>query len=105
MFGCDDAGRSVKIARSCIIAQAFPELEHSVGVRLSQSFHSGKALYPSVPVGDHGLDLGLLKHDFRDPDRVRIDGSAPGKVAGVFDEPIEQRTNQSFWFRHGGLIY
>jgi hypothetical protein len=50
-----------------------------------------KPAQPFIIVRDDGSDLGLLEHELRDEDRVGISGSAPGKIAGVFAIPADER--------------
>ena len=45
--------------------------------------------HPTFPVRNDCFDLGLLEHDFGNPDRVGIAGAPPGEVAGVFREPSD----------------
>ena len=37
----------------------------------------------------------MLKHDFGNPDGVRIARFAPGKVAGIFSIPGQQRSDET----------
>jgi len=48
-------------------------------VRGSQSWQVGKACDKALEIGDDGGDLGLLQHDFRQPDAVGVARALPGQ--------------------------
>ena len=63
---------AVQVARAAVVAEALPQLEHIVQRRGGQRLHGGEAHQETLVVGDHGRDLRLLQHDFRQPDGVRV---------------------------------
>ena len=50
----------------------------------------GKPFHPPTVVGEHGLDLGLLKHDFGNPDLVGAVFLSPREVTAVGLEPLDE---------------
>ena len=80
----------LQVADAGVIAEAFPEFVDFFGASLGEGWDRGQFAHPALPIGDDGLDLGLLEHDFRDPDGVGIAGAAPGQIAGVERKPVEQ---------------
>lgn len=90
----DFGGGAVKVAGAGVIAEAFPELEHLVGLCARQGANGGESLHPAYPIRDDGLDSGLLEHDLRDPDGVGVPGFAPGEIARVGAEPGQERLCQ-----------
>ncbi len=60
----------VQVARSGVIAQASPQVQHLVYAGICQCSDIGILLHETKIVGNDRLDLGLLQHDFRDPDPV-----------------------------------
>lgn len=86
----NDFGCLLHVAHAGVIAKPFPELVDGRGSCLCQRDYSREFSHPTFPIGQDGFDLGLLEHDFRDPDCVRIAGSAPREIAGVLREPAQQ---------------
>ena len=84
----------LKVSRAQIVSKTFPEFEDGIGSGAGQRAHVRQVAHPTLPVGDDRLDLGLLEHDFRNPDGVGITSSAPGQVARVLLEPVEQQPSQ-----------
>jgi hypothetical protein len=83
----DVAGGGLGVANAPVIAQSLPQFKDSRQRGAGEGFHRGQRAHPSFKIRDDGLDLRLLEHDFRNPDRVGVPGAAPGKVAGVPGEP------------------
>jgi hypothetical protein len=79
----DDARRGVQVACSPVVAEAGPEPEDVVERRGGELAHRREARHPSLPVGAHGLEPGLLRHDLADPDGVGVTRVTPGEVAAV----------------------
>ena len=61
---------SVQIARPGVIAEAGPQVQHLVHAGICQCGDIRILRYETKVVGNDRLDLGLLQHDFRDPDPV-----------------------------------
>jgi hypothetical protein len=83
-------GGLLKVASSRIISEAFPEFENPLRFGLSQGPHVRQCLHPAFPIWNDGLDLRLLEHDLRDPDRIRIQRPPPGQVPRILDKPPDQ---------------
>ena len=49
-----------------------------------------KGFQKFIVVGNDRCHLGLLEHDFRNPDGIRVPGSSPGEVSRLFLEPPEK---------------
>ena len=75
-----DLGTAVQIARPAVIPQAAPQTHHIVDAGLRQISHRGQMLRKSFKVVPHRHNLGLLQHDFRQPDAVGIDRVLPGQA-------------------------
>ena len=71
-------GRSLHIAYSRIISQSFPSLQQTLFRSRCQTFHSWKPAQESFVVRNNRIHSGLLEHDFRYPDMIRIFTSTPG---------------------------
>src|SRR5579863_1207891 len=73
--------RPVQVAGAAVITETAPGGKNVVLRRGGQGINGGKALQKGAVVGNHGLDPGLLKHDFGKPDAVEIFGLTPRKIA------------------------
>lgn len=83
-LGHDLLRRAVKVARSRIITQPFPQLEHIVERRLCQRLRRRKALGESLKVWYNCNHLCLLQHRLADPDAVWVARlGSPRQVAQV----------------------
>ena len=92
---CDDLLRSLlQVPGAGVVAEAFPKLVDLFRTRFCHRLDGWQFTHPAVPVRNHGFDLRLLEHDFRDPDGIRIAGAPPRQVAGILREPAEQRRDQ-----------
>ena len=88
----DDLARGfVQVARAGVVAQAAPEVQHTVRPGARQRTHVGEAFGETFEVGDDGGHLGLLQHDLGNPDAVGVAHALPGKgLASVAVVPLEQ---------------
>ena len=87
MFFADEASGFLEIARAGVVTETFPEFEDVLFVGDGERGDGGEVLHPAFPIWNDGFDLGLLEHNLRNPDGVRIVGPTPREVAGVFREP------------------
>ena len=71
---------AVQIARPCVVAKPGPVRQHTLHGRRRQAGNIGKAGQKTLVIRDHRRHLGLLQHDFRQPDAVRIARVLPGQV-------------------------
>ena len=71
----------LQIARPGVVAETLPGVQH---IRFPGARERGEireTLEPALIIRKNGRDLGLLEHEFRDQDRVRVAGAAPRKIA------------------------
>ena len=96
----DDLGTGLQVARAGVVAEAGPGLHHVFARRGSERFHIRPARDEVLEIGFDRRDAGLLQHDLREPDAVRIRlhaaravlrPDAPGELAGMAVVPGEQR--------------
>ncbi len=70
----------MQMACAAVITQTTPHSQYLILPRCGQVTDRGKALQkPGIVVQDGG-DLGLLKHDFRQPDAVGVARVLPGQA-------------------------
>ena len=64
-----------------------------------------KRFKKSLVIRDDGGHLGLLEHDLRDPDGIRIVGAPPGKITPLLPVPAKETLrNISFHERYFIMI-
>lgn len=86
----DDFRGGVEISGASVVAEALPGVEHIVLRRARQGRKTREPAQPLFIIGEHGSDLGLLKHQFGNEDGVRIAGPPPRKVAAVLGAPAKE---------------
>ena len=96
------AGRGVHLPGAAIIAEPFPLPQHLAFVGARQRSTGGKPGHEPLEVGHDRGHLGLLQHDFADPDRIGIVGAPPGKIAPVTAIPGRQLPGHSPFPLGGG---
>ncbi|MNI40679.1 hypothetical protein D3C73_949120 [compost metagenome] len=74
----DDLRGLLQIARTGVVTQPRPQMKYFVFRRSSQGFDRRQRGHEAVEVIQHGADLSLLQHDFRDPYPIRVDVLLPG---------------------------
>ena len=87
----DCLGEAVEVARARVVAEAFPEFQH---LRLrcgGQRLEVRQRLQPAREVGEHGLHLRLLQHEFAHDRPVHARPPPPREVTLVPAVPVEQR--------------
>ena len=67
-----DACGGVQAARAGVVAEAGPCGEYVAEWCVGEGAHGREARHPALPVGEYGLEAGLLGHHFADPDCVGI---------------------------------
>jgi hypothetical protein len=77
----DDARGRVQVMRTTVIAETAPQLQHACKRRGGERRHRRKFIDEAPVVGQHGGNLRLLQHDFRQPDAVGVARSLPRQVA------------------------
>lgn len=73
-----DLGGGMKVPGAVVIAEALPSVENIVLRSARDRSEIRESAEPFTIIGDHGGDLGLVKHELGDEDRVRIASFAPG---------------------------
>jgi hypothetical protein len=87
-----DPGSGMKISRAVVIAESLPGVEHIILRSPGNRGEIRKSAQPFIVIGDHSTDLGLLKHELGDKDRVRVAGIAPRQVPSIPAKPLQERT-------------
>ena len=83
--------RVQQVAATGIVAEPLPELEDLRFVCARQRDEIRIGCHPPREVGQHRLDLGLLKHELRDQHLIGVVILAPGQPAGVDRKPVRQQ--------------
>ncbi len=100
----DELGGSMEVAGSGVIAEAGPEVEYLIEVGGGEGVDGRETRHKTFVVRHDGGDLGLLEHDFGDPDSVRGGVLLPGQLfAAVGIEPGEESRGERFGGRRGLL--
>ena len=82
--------RSVQVARTAVIAEPLPCLEHLVLRSGGQRPDVGKALREAQVIVHALRDAGLLEDNLGEPYAVRIAGASPRQIAAVPGVPVQQ---------------
>ena len=90
VLGHDTSCQTMEVRGPIVVPQPVPALPHCRRGSGRQRLDRGIAIEESLIVGLDAGDLGLLKHEFRDEDAIRIAGSPPGQIAAVPAEPAKQ---------------
>ncbi len=72
MFLHDDFGSFLQVAGARVVAKPGPVMQYGVEARARQGLDIGKAFQEAFVVGNDRTHLGLLEHDLRHPDAIRI---------------------------------
>ena len=88
--GDSDTGGCVEVAGTPVVAQPFPEFQDLLLVGCRQCRDGRERREEPLEVRHDGRDSGLLKHDLADPDAIRVAVLAPGQVAAMGGEPVEE---------------
>ena len=78
---------SVQQHRPSVVAETGPGGDRLARRGGGQRLDRRPALQPRLPARQHPRDLGLLQHDFRNQDGIRITRPPPREVASVFPIP------------------
>ena len=73
----------MQVAGPAVITQAAPHGQYIVKLGIGQISDHRKALQKPRVVPQYSGDLGLLEHDFRQPDTVRVAGVLPRQSAAA----------------------
>ncbi len=80
----------MEVGGATIIAESGPRFADTRGSSRGEVRERGKALQEAMPVSFDTDDLGLLQHDLRDEDLIRVARLAPGEIPAVLTEPLHQ---------------
>jgi len=80
-------GGFMKVTGPAVISQALPEFKHILLIREGKRLNRRESFQKTVVIGNHGFNLSLLKHDFRNPNRIRLQGLSPRKVSVIVRVP------------------
>ena len=91
----------MQIARPAVITQTAPQAQHLIQMGSRQRVDIGKSRQKTLVIAQHGDHLGLLQHDFRQPDAVGVARVLPRQImAAVQPLPIHQTPGKAvhgFW--------
>ena len=87
--------RLLQVPGPAVIAQALPQLHQPVLRGVCQSLHRGEGCEKPGIIAQHRRHTGLLEHDLRHPDAVRVLRFPPGQVPGVSPKPRQKRPRQA----------
>ncbi len=74
-----------QIARSRVIPQPRPQMQHLIQGRRRERLHVGKPRHEALVVGNHRGDLGLLQHHLRHPHPVGRRVLLPRQIVAAMD--------------------
>jgi len=81
----------MQIARTRVIAQTGPVMQHIIEAGIGQGTHIREGLHEAREVGNDRTHLGLLQHDLGDPHAIGVTRVLPGQiVAAVLVEPAQE---------------
>src|SRR5690348_16879706 len=80
----------LRVASARMVDESCPEFQNAVDTSGGKRLHGGQLIHPTFEEGNHCFHLGLLEHDFRNPDGVWVPGAPPGEIAGMGAVPMEQ---------------
>ena len=90
---------------SRVIAQAGPKAQDGLLACAREFVNGGQGSQPSFPIRDDGGGLGLLEHDFADPNGVRVAGAAPREIACVGGVPVKQTGGDTLELSAAGRLH
>ena len=81
-----------KIPGARVIAESLPGVQDFLLGRFCEGGEIRKTPNPLIIIRDHRRDLGLLQHEFRDQDGIRVLSAAPGQIAALQAVPFQKGT-------------
>ncbi len=87
-----DAGQTMEVLRTAVVPQAVPRLPHPPGPRTGERSDGGESVDESPVVPVDPRHLGLLQHELRHEDVIRVPRASPRQVSTVGSKPLEQTT-------------
>jgi hypothetical protein len=95
MFTEDDFCKSMQIARSGVVTQSLPAVENARFRSKREGGKIGEAAKPLIIIREDSGDLGLLKHELGNEERVGVAGLPPWQVAPVSAIPTQKRATEA----------
>ena len=89
--GDEDPCGPVEVSRAGIVPETLPRLQDGVQFRPGKGSQVGKFEEKAVIVRSDGFDPGLLEHDLRYPDAIRVPRLPPRHRTGRRPEPPQER--------------
>ena len=75
--------------RPAVVSQTFPGTQHALLGCGSQISNSGEKIDKRLIITHDGFHLGLLQHDFADPNAIGIGGVPPWQIPGCLGKPAQ----------------
>ena len=95
MFTEDDFCKSMQLARSGVVTQSLPAVENAGFRSKREGGKIGEAAKPLIIIREDSGDLGLLKHELGNEDRVGVAGPPPWQMAPVSAIPTQKRATEA----------
>src|SRR5207302_1803925 len=90
-FVADAYAGPMHVARTRVIAEPGPQVEHVIDGCIGKRTHGWKSLQEALVVGNDRRDLRLLQHDLRHPHAIGRAVALPGKiVSALAGVPLDQ---------------
>lgn len=67
----------MEVASAAVVTESFPMFEDCIGGGVCKGLKIWKALHPAFKIREHGFNLRLLKHEFRNNRAVEARLGAP----------------------------
>jgi len=97
----DNFGRFEEMSSPGIVTQTGPGFEHFGQGGLSQRGQGGKKFQEAVKIREDRFDPGLLQHELRNHNPIRIRLLPPGQISPVTGIPTEKRGLKPSLLREG----
>ena len=101
----DRLGRGMEVPRPPVVAQARPQGDDAVRVRLGEISPGRQRRDEALEVRDHRCGRRLLEHDLRHEDVIRATVVPPGQVPPLPPEPAEQAAGEGLGDGHGRIVH
>jgi len=80
----------VKIAGPAVVTESFPKSKYLLFACRGKVAQRREGAHKSLEIGNDRGHLGLLKHDFTNPDAIGITIVPPGKLPAIAYVPVEE---------------
>src|SRR6266699_2183517 len=67
-----ELSRFLHITHPGVVAQPFPEFMDCLWCGVGEGLNVWQCLHPTLPIGQHRFDLGLLEHDLGNPNGIGV---------------------------------